>query len=184
MNLGGSCGSRPFLPAGGQQVKNAISYAMRTLELILGLALLFIISLNFVNVVGRYVFNRSILGAEEVQVYIMVWMAFVGAGIVTWRNMHLRMDALSRLMPAGVRKFLLICEFILCLAVVGYTATQSWDYVSRMLMLGSTSDVAHVPMWMVHASVVTGLALLILMLLAVIFTGGEKPIDGEGGSAP
>ena len=37
--------------------------------------------LNFANVVGRYVFDYAFLGAEEAQIYIMVWMAFLGAAV-------------------------------------------------------------------------------------------------------
>lgn len=161
-------------------MKHSISIMMRMLELLLGVVLLAIIGLNFANVVGRYVFNSSILGAEEVQVFVLVWIAFVGAGIVTWRNMHLRMDAISKLLPAAVQKTLLVAEFIVCLIVVGYTIMQSWDYVSRMLMLGSASDVAHVPMWIAHSSVLVGLAFVIVMLLAVILTGGGEQPPAEG----
>ena len=69
------------------------------------LALLFIVAvlLNFTNVVGRYLFGISLLGSDEVQVFIMVGMTFLGAVVVTRRNQHLRMDVLVGFMPAPVR---------------------------------------------------------------------------------
>jgi TRAP-type transport system small permease protein len=157
---------------------------MRGLETLLGIILILMVVLNFVNVIGRYVFNQSILGAEEVQVYALIWTAFLGTAIVTWRNMHLRMDALSNLLPRGVQSLLRIGELIVCFAVVGYTVVQSYEYVSRMKMLGAASDVAHVPMWMAHSSVLAGLVLIVLLLAAAVFTGGEKPRSGDGSSAP
>lgn len=168
-------------------MKKTVGTLMRMLETLLGIALILTILLNFVNVIGRYVFNSSILGAEEVQVFALVWMAFLGTAVVTWRNMHLRMDALSKLLPQGVQYLLRIFEVVLCLVVVGFTVTQSWDYVSRMMMLGATSDVSHVPMWIPHASVLVGLVLIVLMLIAATITGGDKPLDiesGEGNKAP
>ena len=168
-------------------MKQTVSMLMRMLETLLGLTLLFIITLNFANVIGRYIFNKSILGAEEIQVYIMVWMAFLGTGIVTWRNMHLRMDALSKLLPAAWQNVLRILELILCFIVVGYTIMQSWEYVSRMMMLGATSDVSHIAMWIPHASVLAGLVLIVIMLIAATITGGGSPLDadtGEGNKAP
>lgn len=68
------------------------------------LALLFIVAvlLNFTNVVGRYLFGISLLGSDEVQVFIMVGMTFLGAVVVTQRNQHLRMDVLVGFMPAPV----------------------------------------------------------------------------------
>lgn len=169
----------------GAPVKKTVGTLMRGLEWFLGLMLILTICLNFVNVIGRYVFNKSILGAEEVQVFALIWMAFLGTAVVTWRNMHLRMDALSNRFPPSIRKTLRVAEFVICLFVVGYTVVQSWDYVSRMMMLGYESDVAHIPMWIPHAAVLTGLVLIVLLLLAATITGGEKPVggDAESGSA-
>lgn len=59
-----------------------------------GGALIVCVLLNFANVVARYAFNRAIFGIEEVQVYIVVAICFLGAVVVTFRNGHLRMDAL------------------------------------------------------------------------------------------
>lgn len=64
---------------------------MRCLELFLAGMFMIAVALNFINVVDRYVFNRSLFGADEIQIYIMVWITFVGAVVVTWRNQHLRM---------------------------------------------------------------------------------------------
>ena len=165
------------------QTKKTVAALMRALETLLGIVLILTILLNFANVVGRYVFNKSLLGAEEIQVYALVWMAFLGTAVVTWRNMHLRMDALSKLLPERVQVVLRIAELLICFAVVGFAVTQSYDYVSRMFMLGATSDVAHLPMWIAHSSVLAGLILIVLLLLAATLTGGEKPIATDEGGA-
>ena len=75
-------------------IDKAFDRVARLLELVLALAFIFAILLNFANVCGRYVLGYSLLGADEVQVFIMVAMTFVGAAVVTRRNMHLRMDVL------------------------------------------------------------------------------------------
>lgn len=67
----------------------------------LGLLVVAAVCLNFANVVGRYVFGQALFGADEIQTYMMVWMAFLGAVIVGWRNAHLRMDVLVRGLPRG-----------------------------------------------------------------------------------
>ncbi len=78
--------------------------ALATLiERVLAIALLFAISLNFVNVVGRYVFSYALNGADEIEIYILIWIAFLGAATVTWRGLHLRMDVLVNALPAPLR---------------------------------------------------------------------------------
>ena len=43
------------------------------------------VALVFTNVVTRYVFGFSVTWAEEFSQYLMVWIAFVGAGLA-WRQ--------------------------------------------------------------------------------------------------
>ena len=44
--------------------------------------------------VGRYVFGFALNGVDEIEIYILIWIAFLGAAVVTWRGLHLRMDVL------------------------------------------------------------------------------------------
>lgn len=146
-------------------IDKAIDRAARALELALGLGFLFAILLNFTNVIGRYVFGRSLLWADEVQVFIMIAMTFLGAVVVTWRRAHLRMDALTRLMPARLKTIINIVEAIVMLVLCGFVFTQSWDYASRMFVFGRTSDTAGVPMWIPHGTLALGFGLIFLICL-------------------
>ena len=53
-------------------------------RVIIGALILFSIALNFANVIGRYVFFSSIIWAEEVMIFIMVWCVFIGAILVSY----------------------------------------------------------------------------------------------------
>lgn len=142
--------------------------AARLLEYAVGYAFIAAVLLNFANVVGRYVFAHSIIGADEVDVFIMVGMTFLGAAVVTWRNAHLRMDVLVRAFPLPVRNFLKIAEIVFFLGFVGTATVESFSYARQMFMLRVTSDTAHVPMWIPHGVVAAGLG---LMTLAVLVRG-------------
>lgn len=146
-------------------MERALERLMRAIERILALALLAAIALNFANVVGRYVFGRTLTGADEMQTYSLVWIAFLGAGVVAWRGEHLRMDVISRAFPAAVQLGLRLLEVILVLVIVGFALWQSVRYVESMLRLGAHSPMAQLPMWLPHGGVAVGLALLILAAL-------------------
>jgi TRAP-type C4-dicarboxylate transport system permease small subunit len=83
------------------RIFNALSHLM---ERALALAFVFAVILNFTNVMARYLLNAPILAADEIQIYIMVWITFLGAVIVTWRQQHLRMDVLLQAMPALLQR--------------------------------------------------------------------------------
>jgi TRAP-type C4-dicarboxylate transport system permease small subunit len=150
----------------------------------LGLALAFIVAvlLNFTNVVGRYLFGLSLLGSDEVQVFIMVAMTFLGAAVVTRRNMHLRMDVLLQLLPAGMRAVLRVAEQLLLIALAAFVLMQSYDYAQRMFRIGRVSDMAGVPMWIPHGTVLLGFGLILIVaiwgIVHLIRRGASRPTDG------
>lgn len=139
---------------------------MQAIERILALAFIFAVCLNFANVIGRYVLGRSISGADEIQVYIMVWMAFLGAAVVSWRGQHLRMDALVRFFPRNFRIVLRATELVLLLAIAGFIAVQSFRYTAQMALLDRASDLVGIPMWIPHGAVTLGFALIFIIALA------------------
>lgn len=142
----------------------------RVIELVLALAFLFAILLNFTNVIGRYVFGRSLLWADEVQIFIMIAMTFIGAVVVTWRRAHLRMDVLARMLPKVLQKLLWGIELVLMVVLCGFVMYQSYDYASKMMMIGRTSDTAEIPMWIPHGTLAVGF-LLIVVIAVVRFLG-------------
>jgi TRAP-type C4-dicarboxylate transport system permease small subunit len=138
---------------------------MAAIERVLALAFIGAVCLNFANVVGRYGFGRSIAGADEIQIYIMVFMAFIGAAVVSWRRQHLRMDVLVRFIPTKMQSILKILELALLAAVAGFTLVQSWRYNAQMFALGRISDVGGIPMWIPHGAVTLGFALILVLAL-------------------
>jgi TRAP-type transport system small permease protein len=138
---------------------------MKGIERALAVAFIAAVCLNFANVVGRYGFGRSIAAADELQITVMVFMAFLGAAVVSWRRQHLRMDVLVRFFPQAVQSTLRSCEIILVAAVAGFALVQSWRYSAQMLAIGRTSDVGGIPMWIPHGAVVLGFALILLSLI-------------------
>jgi TRAP-type C4-dicarboxylate transport system permease small subunit len=159
---------------------------VRVIELVLALAFIVAVLLNFTNVVGRYLFGLSLLGSDEVQVFVMVAMTFLGAVVVTRRNEHLRMDVLVRFMPEPVRVLLRIAEQVLLILLSGFVLSQSYFYAAQMLRIGRASDMAGVPMWIPHGAVALGFALILLLAcwrLATVITRREAehaaPADGK-----
>ena len=139
--------------------------AARAIEIALALAFLLAIGLNFANVIGRYVLGSSILWADEIQIFIMIAMTFIGAAVVTWRRQHLRMDVVAKLLPAPLQTLLKVAELILVLVLTSFVLYQAFDYTMRMRDIGRTSDTAGVPMWIPHGSVALGFGLIALVSL-------------------
>lgn len=143
----------------------AIGSAIGALRVALGCALAAGVLLNLGNVFGRYVVGQSILGADELQVFLMIWVAFAGAAVVTWRGEHLRMDILLNALPAGARRGVLAFEWALIAALAGFAVVQSWRYVEQMLAIDRRSDALGIPIAIPHAAVLFGFSVIALIAL-------------------
>ena len=117
--------------------------------------------------------------------YVMIWMAFLGAVVVSWRRMHLRMDLLFRMMPHAGRQVVKLAELVTLVVLAGFVVYLSGQYAYTMFKLERVSDVAQMPMWIPHGGVVVGFLLILLIALWDLWgvlTGRSAPVDE--GDAP
>jgi TRAP-type C4-dicarboxylate transport system permease small subunit len=57
-------------------------------------------TLVFTNVIARYVLNFSIIWAEEVSQYLMIWTAYLGAGLAFREGRHVALEMFQDRLPA------------------------------------------------------------------------------------
>ena len=124
---------------------------------------------TFVQVVLRYVFNSGFTWALELTTIFFAMMIFVGISYGVRVGAHIGVDALVKLMPSGVRRGVSIVVVLLCLAYAGIILTGSWDYVSKMRMVGIELEDLPIPLWIVRAIMPFGYALLALRFLQVLW---------------
>ncbi len=138
------------------------------LEAVLAIALIAGILLDFGNVVGRYTGAFSLLGVDELEIYILIWIAFLGAVAVTWHGQHLRMDVLVQSLPRPLKQVVVAAEIAIAFLVMAFVALQSFQYVGKLFALGSVSDILGIPTWIPHSAVSISLT---CMALIVLFQG-------------
>jgi TRAP-type C4-dicarboxylate transport system permease small subunit len=96
--------------------------------------------LVFMNVVCRYLLNFSIIWAEEISQYLMVWVAFLGAGLALREGRHVAIEMLQDRMPSRVKRMtrlivaLLLIVFMGILVVLGFQFVHfAWDQETPVL---------------------------------------------------
>jgi TRAP-type C4-dicarboxylate transport system permease small subunit len=159
-------------------VNGTIDALAAGLEKLLGVALIVAVVYNFVNVIGRYVFGETFISADEVQIYIMVYIAFLGAAVATWRRAHLRMDVLVQRLPRALKATLAALELALVLVLAGFVLYVSTGYVKQMAGLDARSQNAGIPMWIPHSAIVLGfglIAVLAVLQIVQLFRKGDEP---------
>ena len=154
------------------------------IERALAYAFIAAVALNFINVVGRYGFGSTILSADELQIFIMVFMTFLGAAVVAWRNQHLRMDVLVNALPPPIRRLIKIAELVAIVILAAFVLWNSTYYAKQMFNIDRVSDMAQVPMWIPHGAVAVGFGLMALIacLRLVEILAGRAPDSGKSGT--
>ena len=118
--------------------------------------------LVFANVVLRYTTGDSIVWAEELSRYLMIWLTFLGAGLVLRYGGHLAIDNLQNVASAGIGR-LLRALIVLCIA--GFALAMIWLgslYILRAW--DQTTPVMELPFGLVYSALPVGFVFLLLHL--------------------
>jgi TRAP-type C4-dicarboxylate transport system permease small subunit len=116
----------------------------------------------FANVALRFLTDHSIVWVEEVSRYLMIWLTFLGAGLVLRYGGHVGIDTLQNALPrhgAAIRVaiyLLLLVFFAVMLWLGSRYAILAW---------GQTTPVMQIPIGVVYLAIPLGFGLLILHLV-------------------
>jgi TRAP-type C4-dicarboxylate transport system permease small subunit len=116
----------------------------------------------FANVALRFLSDHSILWVEEVSRYLMIWLTFLGAGLVLRYGGHVGIDALQDALPRQAA-WIRLAIFVLLLV---FFATMFWLGARyAMATWGQTTPVMQIPIGAVYLAMPIGFALMIVHLL-------------------
>lgn len=168
-----------------------MKYLRKALSWFLGLLMLFIIVLTTVNVLLR-AGGASLVWAEEVTRFTMIWIVFVGAGFLVLDDSHISMSALFDRLSARPKSILTIISSAAAIMVAALLSILACKVVVKVAALGQKSPAAQIPIFLVYLSLVFGFILMAAMYLRQLIllpkTGyglGHRREDGScDGSCP
>lgn len=156
--------------------------AGRWARMALGLLLIAMVLLNVANALSRYLLGQAIEGSDELLVFGMVWVVFIGAAFVTVDRRHLCFNVVSESLPPRARIFVQIVSDLFVILLLGFVALQSLDVVGRLAALGQRSMAASVPTYIPHSAILAGFGLSALVLLAALLRDAVAVLQNAGNS--
>ena len=154
----------------------AMTKIVEALRASIGILLILMVALNGANAFGRFVLQEAIIGADEILVFSMIWLVFLGVAVATWHRRHLSIDLLRPLLPKTAQRALLLMHSLLLAAVCTYIAVQSVSVVSQLGRIDQRSMAAQIPMTLPHAAIAVGLGLAAVFAVIRIFA---RPANGD-----
>jgi TRAP-type C4-dicarboxylate transport system permease small subunit len=162
------------LDRAGRAAENA------ALVVLLGALLL----LAVVQIVLRELFATGFPWADELLRLLVLWLALVGSVAACRDNRHIRIDALSHVLPAYAVVLVRVVVDLFAAVVCAVIAWHAYRYVTLEIEFGD-SVLGDTPAWLAH--VIVPLAFLLLAWRFLVLTGvhvlaaRELSADGEGG---
>jgi len=120
----------------------------RRADAVLGVAasaiLMAMMSLTFVDVVARYVFNRPIRGAFEVTELLLLVLIFAGLPLVSHADEHVTMDFVDRMLRDRERRWLNRSVDFIVAALMFFMTWQVLIKAARISSYGDSTDVLRI----------------------------------------
>jgi TRAP-type C4-dicarboxylate transport system permease small subunit len=142
--------------------------------------LLVLMSLTFVDVVARYVFNRPIRGGFEVTELLLLVLIFAGLPLVSHANEHVTMDFVDRTLGVRARAWLNRIVHLVVAAMMGFMSWQVIVKAGRISSYGDATDVIRIPYAPFVYFMAAMLALAALIHLYKIYDPGPPPGEHAG----
>lgn len=126
---------------------------------------------NFANIVGRYMLHAPLEWAEEVMLYLMIGMVFLGASRVSSAGMHIRMDIFMRMLPERGRIALQLGSEILLVVACVVLAAFALPTIVQLYNFDQRSVAADIPMYIPQAMVPIGLSAMAVFVSLRLLSG-------------
>jgi len=125
------------------------------------------------QIVMREVFGSGFGWADELVRLMVLWLALVGSIAACRENRHIRIDALSHVLPDIVVKLIRVLVDVFAAAVCAIIAVQSWRYLQVEIEYEVTVLV-DTPAWIAHSIMPAAFALMAYrFIVAALRQAGE-----------
>ena len=105
--------------------------------------------LVFVDVVGRYLFNKPIFGAYELVEVLMGGLIFAGLPLVSRAQQHISVDFIATLLPKRLKPVQGIIVNLLCAVTAMVICWRIWMYGERLSRVHETTLELQIPRGMI-----------------------------------
>lgn len=114
------------------------SFTDRFEEILISVILGIMTLITFANVVMRYGFNKNILWALELTVFLFGWLVLLGASYAIKKGAHLGVDIVVNILPPKPRRTMGLVAVAVCIIFSFMMLKGAWDYWANFANLPGT----------------------------------------------
>ena len=170
-----------FARESGVYVKKIAWFYNHLEEYLLVVLLLIAVTVGFLQVIMRYVFNNSLTWTEEFSRVLFIWMSWLGISYAQKKNEHIKITMLTDRLKGTTRKVVLVLADILAIAILATFMVEGVVVVQKVMAIGSHTPALSIPQWAIYLSVPISCGLMAVRIIAdaVRDLRGEEAEGGE-----
>lgn len=111
---------------------------------------------TIINVISRFIFNHSIIFAEELNSTFILLVTFAGIGYAARHGRHIRMSAIYDHLPDKARKILMTVIVAVTAVFMLFLAYYSVQYIFHVYSKGRVMPALGVPVYIIYLWVPVG----------------------------
>jgi C4-dicarboxylate transporter DctQ subunit len=132
-----------------------------------------------IPVIQDFLLRLNTSWAQELTIYLFVWMAKFGAAYGVRTGIHVGVDVLINRLHTPLKKKFILFGLLAGASFTGVIAALGADFVYELSGTSSTSEVLELPIWIVYLAIPLGSSLMCFRFLQVSWNfarGGELPV--------
>jgi C4-dicarboxylate transporter, DctM subunit len=110
---------------------------------------------------------RDLSWAQELCIYMFIWMAKFGAAYGVRTGIHVGVDVLVNMLPPASRKQVIVFSLLCGALFTGVVAVFGGSFVNQMYQTGQQSNDLEAPMWIIYLTLPLGSGLMCFRFLQV-----------------
>jgi TRAP-type C4-dicarboxylate transport system permease small subunit len=118
--------------------------------------------LVLLQIVLRNVYFTGIPGAAEMVRHLVLWVAFLGAGIAAREGKHIRIDAVHRILPESLKYTAEVLTGLFTTIICAILFYASLQFVRTDFGLGTTIGFLNCPVWILEVVIPVGYGIVTL----------------------
>lgn len=147
----------------------------RVLAALASCCLVALMAVVVIDVVGRDLLSRPLLGATEIEEILIAAIVFLGYPVLALREAHITVDLVP--VGLGLRRVQRVLAAFLGFALFAAIGWRLWVQAVRVARYGETTGVLDIPVWIILTGISVLAAVTALFFLVSIGRVFRSPSD-------
>jgi TRAP-type C4-dicarboxylate transport system permease small subunit len=119
--------------------------------------------------------------SKELSLIMMLWVGFLGASVCAHEGKHIQLNALKRLAPASMKRYVDAIGFVGTAAFCFFMALLGYKYANEALQLAGRFEQTNIPDWVATIAVPAAFAMTTIRYVGAAISA---VLGGSYGAAP